>query len=108
MATITQVVCDKCRSTTSVVPVEWSIGSDSGQIDLCPSCLRSALKTVTLPSQKIRTPAPVAPEKPSHSAVRSWAKEQGLDCPVKGRIPTEVMQAYANRNKAPSLQDIAS
>lgn len=27
-------------------------------------------------------------------AVREWAKEQGLDCPPRGRIPANIAEAY--------------
>jgi hypothetical protein len=44
----------------------------------------------------------------SQTVIRAWAKRNGYEVPAKGRIPTEVMQAYnARRNSAPSIESIA-
>lgn len=33
-------------------------------------------------------------ERPSPADVRAWAREAGVDCPKKGRIPKDVFAAY--------------
>lgn len=33
------------------------------------------------------------------AAVRAWAKEQGMDIPDRGRIPSDVRDAYVNAKK---------
>ncbi len=38
------------------------------------------------------TPAPAA-------LVRAWARENGVECPAKGRIPAAVLDAYSARSE---------
>ena len=114
MATITQMLCDRCGSTKDVETVDWEIGRETGQIDLCSTCLREALIAVSLPP-KLTRPSKTSnrakkksqvPGKTSHAEIRAWAKEQGMEVPDKGRVPTEVIQAYNNRTKAPGLESL--
>lgn len=101
MATITKVICDKCSSDSGVQTVDWEIATETGQIDLCRTCLRNALKAVQ-PSGKVAS----HPEPTSQQVIREWAKVNGHKVPAKGRIPTEVMQAYNARHSAPSLASL--
>jgi Lsr2 len=36
----------------------------------------------------------------SQSAIRQWAKSQGLEVPPRGRIPTEVVEKYEAAHKS--------
>lgn len=118
MATITQVVCDKCRSTTAVETIDWEIARETGQIDLCATCLRAAIRAVSpgrtssstggTSSKAATQSGGQAAAKPNHAVIRAWAKKKGMKVPAKGRIPTEIVQAYnADRNSAPSISSIA-
>ena len=122
MATITQTVCDSCGSATDVRAIDWEIDRDANRTDLCATCLGKVLRIVMPPTQDAPTPPPVVttdvkvPTKPvkaptnavgTQTVIRAWAKKKGLQVPDKGRVPTEVIQAYqAEINTAPSLESL--
>lgn len=105
MATITQVICDKCRGTSNVSAIDWEVGRETGQVDLCGTCLRRVIKDLT-PGPATKTSP--SSKQPSQAEVRAWAKSQGIKVPDKGRVPTEVMQKYSRRGRAaPPLEAIS-
>jgi len=54
--------------------------------------------------------APKAPAKPETSAarIRGWAKEKGIPCPERGRIPSKVMELYAGKNIPGLIEEAVS
>lgn len=46
-----------------------------------------------------RSPEPVPQDPPTASVVRSWALEQGLDVPERGRLPEAVVEAYTEAHR---------
>lgn len=126
MATITQIVCDSCGSSTDVRAIDWEIDRDADRTDLCAGCLATVMaimmpRTTTVATAPTEQPPAKVPNvkvttkpvKDSTSAagtqtvIRAWAKKRGLQVPDKGRVPTEVIQAYqAEVNTAPSLDSL--
>ena len=41
-----------------------------------------------------RKPKASKPKNPENAKIREWAREQGLDCPERGRIPADIRTAY--------------
>jgi len=106
------LVCDRCASAVEVRPVVVAAGIEGWQLDLCSTCegalvsevrrlvpdarpsqsraLRRALERGGLPQKAYYAAA----EGVSMSAVRAWAKANGIEVAETGRVAASVIAAY--------------
>lgn len=95
------VLIDDIDGSPAARTVEFSNGGTSYSIDLSEANI-ARLNEALAPFVEVATrvkkePARRAAEpsnKPSSTAVRTWAKEQGIEVPPRGRISTDVMRQY--------------
>lgn len=122
MAKVTAIVCDMHGSTQ--VPATqtrtFRVDGNAYTLDLCvedaramdrdlAKWIKAAGKSAPQVSTNGHRPAVKRPSttpkrlssrKISYTAVRAWARENGVKVNARGRIPTDVVEAYQSRSKA--------
>lgn len=91
---------DDIDGSADAATVEFSLGKDSYTIDLgeknlakLESALAPFIEKATKTSR--RSAAKRQPAKVDNSAIRAWAREAGHNISERGRIPADVVEAYA-------------
>ncbi|HEY7431486.1 MAG TPA: Lsr2 family protein [Streptosporangiaceae bacterium] len=81
--------------------VRFGIGGSEYEIDLSAKNARAFRKQLSVfieharkAGRQGRRPARTAASRQRSSAVRAWAKEQGIDVSERGRIPASVVEQY--------------
>lgn len=82
----------------TVVPARKSGGGNNGG---------SRKATQKAPSTEARQPGRVRTDRDRTDAVRSWARQNGFQVSDRGRIPTEVLNAYEGAG-SPTLDQLQS
>ncbi|WP_062304621.1 histone-like nucleoid-structuring protein Lsr2 [Demequina subtropica] len=96
------VLVDDIDGTAASETVSFSLDGSSYEIDLTEGNaqkLRDALAPWIAAGRRTATrKAPTRARKsasgPAPAAIRAWAKENGVDVPERGRIPSKVREAY--------------
>jgi Lsr2 len=101
----TVILVDDLDGSEAVEQVEFAVDGKSYEIDLSAANsakLRDALAPFISAARRAggrRSSAPAAPSRPAsdraqNQAIREWAVAQGMKISERGRIPTNVLEAY--------------
>lgn len=102
--TIKQKYCDwhDDGETLSDRTIPFKDGNETFELDLCKECrmeLRSGARRRKRRKVVVATNGHTAPKRkrkrqPEPSAMREWARSQGIDVSDHGRVPLDVEQRY--------------
>jgi len=101
----TVILVDDLDGSEATEQVEFGVDGRSYEIDLSAANsakLREALAPFISAARRAggrRSPAPPAPSRPvsdrvQNQAIREWALAQGMKISERGRIPSNVLEAY--------------
>ena len=102
----TVTLVDDLDGTEADEQIEFAIDGKSYEIDLSAKNvrrLREALDPYVSAGRRISgrrgaaAPARAASDREQNQAVREWATQQGMKISERGRIPTNVIEAYRQR-----------
>ncbi len=102
MARETVITCDIC-SKTGASTVKFSASGKTYEVDLCAkdtTAFEKALAPYTM--REVKAPAGILRKTEKFGAnaatIRDWAMANGWDISAKGRIPSDVREAYEAAN----------
>lgn len=114
------ILTDDLDGSEAVETVSYALDGQAYEVDLNEehaSALREFLAPYLGASRRVskvkraaqgHRPDAAGNAGPSAREVRTWAHENGVDCPTTGRVPQSVYDAYSEAQKAPEKTKKAS